>query len=209
MTKKQLRNRFIIGGGIYVFAVLIGVSIRCLDNTVNTVIYGTYKDMIPFIIAIPAAWLGYSLQRRSSYLAQLRSLWSALVNAVQTALQYTYISEPTNENYKQVLHCLSCAIDEIRGVFMNLGESDKKRGLYPFEPIKDIYHIISRLGYDRDTTEQKRQDVRRKIFALWGDVRKELLKEFDREIPTFSHSHWANMEKGRIYEKHNIKKTPT
>jgi hypothetical protein len=209
MTKKQLRNRFIVGGAIYLFAVLVGVSIRYFDGTTDTVIYGTYKDMIPFLIAIPAAWLGYSLQRRASYLAQLRSLWSSLVNAVQIALEYTYLADPKNESYRQVLHCLSCTIDEVRGVFMNLGESEKERGLYPFEPIKDIYYIIRNLDCNNKTSEQERENVRKKINALWGEVRKELLKEFDREIPTFSHSHWDDTKKGKVYKKHDIEKTPT
>ena len=209
MTKKQLRNRFIVGGTIYLFAVLVGASIRYFDDTTDTVIYGTYKDMIPFLIAIPAAWLGYSLQRRASYLAQLRSLWSSLVNAVQIALEYTYLSDSKNESYRQVLHCLSCTIDEVRGVFMNLGESEKKRGLYPFEPIKDIYNIIRNLDCNNKPSEQERENARKKIAALWGEVRKELLKEFDREIPTFSHSHWDDTEKGKVYKKHDIEKTPT
>lgn len=179
------------------------------DTTNDSLIYSTYKDMIPFIIAIPAAWLGYCLQRRSSYLQQLRILWSTLIKAVQKANQYTYIECPTRDQYSETLCCLSAAIEEIRGVFINLVEKNRNISLYPFEPVKDIYGLIDDLGCDKKLTEAEKKDARNKIFALWRDVREELLKEFDREIPTFPHTHWAQPEKSKVYETHGIEKKPT
>ena len=112
MTKRQLIFWFSMASIVYVIAVVAGVLIQIYDTTTNSVIYSTYKDMIPFIIAIPAAWLGYCLQRRSSYLQQLRILWSTLVKAVQKANQYTYIESPSREQYSETLCCLSAAIEE-------------------------------------------------------------------------------------------------
>jgi len=74
MTKKQLFKWFSIASMVYLAAIALGVYLRIYDTTTNSVMYSTYKDMIPFIIAIPATWLGYCLQRRSSYLQQLRNL---------------------------------------------------------------------------------------------------------------------------------------
>lgn len=131
------------------------------------------------------------------------------MKAVQTASQYTHIEYPTKEQYSETLCSLSAAIEEVRGVFMNLGETDNKIGLYPFEPVKDILRLISDLGYNKQITTDDGKIVRDKIFALWADARKELLKEFDREIPTFPHTHWAQPEKSKVYEKHGIDKKPT
>ncbi len=194
---------------VYLIAVAAGVLIRIYDTTTNSVIYSTYKDMIPFIIAIPAAWLGYCLQRRSSYLQQLRILWSTLVKAVLKANQYTYIESPSREQYSETLCCLSAAIEETRGVFMNRGEKDNKIGFYPFEPIKDIFGLISDLDCDKQFTAVERKETRNKIYVLWADMRRELLKEFDREVPTFSHTHWDQPEKAKIYDAHDIEKRPT
>ena len=209
MTKHQLFKWFALASIVYLAAVIAGVTIRVYDTTKDSVVYATYKDMIPFIIAIPAAWLGYCLQRRSSYLQQLRLLWSTLIKAFQKANQYTYIECPNCAEFSETLCCLSAAIEEIRGVFKNIGETDAEVGLYPFEPIKDIFGLISDLGYGHKLTEEQRQEIRTKVYALWSDARKEFLKEFDRELPAFPHSHWAQPEKSIIYETHQIEKKPT
>jgi len=167
------------------------------------------KDAAPFLIAIPAAWLGYCAQRRSSYLQQLRSLWSKLVDGVHSAMRYTDIVQPTQQEFLVILSKLGCAIDEVRGVFCNLDETGSNTGLYPFEPLKDMYVLIEKLGYGKEFRQGNPKDVCKKILALWKDVRKEFLKEFDREEPTFSHSHWDNIEKCKVYEDHNIPKTPS
>ena len=209
MTKKQLFKWFSVAIMVYLAAVVLGIYLRIYDTTPNYVIYSTYKDMIPLIISIPAAWLGYCLQRRSSYLQQLRILWGNLVKAVQKANQYTYIECPSRDQHSETLCCISGAIEEIRGVFMNLGENDINIGLYPFEPVKDIFGLINDLGCNKQLSEDERKTTRNKIFALWADMRKELLKEFDREVPTFSHTHWEQSEKSKIYDTHDIKKRPT
>lgn len=209
MTKRNLARCFSIAVAIYAVATVAGITIRIFDRTDGTVIYSTFKDMIPFVIAIPAAWLGYCLQRRSSYLQQLRTLWSRLVEAIQRGTHYTYLDNPTKEQHAEVLRSISVSIDEVRGVFTNLNENDTNIGLYPFEPIKDIYGLIQDLGYAHDTPKGKRDKIREKIFALWQEARRELLKEFDREVPTFSHSHWAQPEKSQVYDRLQIEKKAT
>lgn len=97
----------------------------------------------------------------------------------------------------------------MRGVFCNLRETAISRGLYPFEPIKDMYSLIEDLGFGSTYKSCESKKCHDQIFALWKDVRKEILKEFDRELPTFSHSHWEDLSKGRVYEQHKIPKKPT
>jgi len=99
MTKKHLFNWFVVASIIYLVSIGIGVILSILDNTKNNIVYTTYIDMIPLIITIPAAWLGYCLQRRSSYLQQLRILWSTLISAIQKATIFTYILNPTNKQF--------------------------------------------------------------------------------------------------------------
>lgn len=209
MTKRKLFISFTISSAVYFAAVILGITIRIFDCSDGAIIYETYKDMIPFIIAIPAAWLGYSLQRRASYLQQLRILWSKLIDAIQTAHQYTYIESPTFDQYSDTLRTISIAIDEVRGVFMNLGEKPDHVGLYPYEPIKDIHVMISKLGYNKAIPEKERNETKDKIFKLWGDMRRDLLREFDRAEPTFPHSHWVQLEKRELYESHDIERTPS
>jgi hypothetical protein len=209
MTKKTIKRWFIAAVAYFVILVVIGIVLSVLDQSERRLVYSTFKDLIPLLIAIPAAWLGYCFQRRMAFAQQLRSLWSAIVDATWTALHYTHLEEPTSEDHAFTLMKLSVAIDEIRGLYKNLKGADERRGLYPFEPLKDIHLLITNLSCGKGYDSKKAKETRDKIFALWVDVRHELLKEFDREKPTFPHSHWADLGKSRVYEKHGIPKTPT
>lgn len=196
MTKRSLRIRFQWVIAIYFAAIVAAIAIRIFDNTREAVVYSTYKDLIPLLIALPAAWLGYCLQRRNSYMQQLRSLWSKLVETIQHANQYTYLDSPTKEQHATSCQKISIAIDEIRGVFMNLGESSRGgyksgKGLYPFEPIKDIHKAVTAVGHGETATREALLALRKEIFRQWKMVRDELLKEFDREEPTHFHSRYV------------------
>jgi hypothetical protein len=209
MTKRTMRIWFIWAIIAFLVLLFIGVLISIFDCSNNRVVFTTFKDLMPLFLGIAAVWLSYCVQRRNAYQQQLRSLWSTLINAVHFAIQYSYLNNPTSEQYRTVLIKLSVAIDEVRGVFCNLGELESDKGLYPFEPIKDMHHLIECLGFGDSFKPCDAEKCREQIFALWKDVRKEILKEFDREVPTFPHSHWANLSKGRVYDEHQIPKTPT
>jgi hypothetical protein len=209
VPKKTIRKWFI--GAIIAFVVLliVGILISIFDCTRDRIVFSTFKDLLPLFLGIAAVWLGYCVQRRNAYQQQLRSLWSKLVEAVHCAIQYSCLDIPSEEQYRTALAKLSIAIDEVRGVFCNLNETDTSRNLYPFEPIKDIYGLIEDLGFGSTYKSSESKKCHDQIFALWKDVRKEILKEFDREVPTFSHSHWEDLSKGRVYDQHQIPKKST
>jgi len=183
MTRKQLRRATFMVMGIYVLAFGIGLTLRIFGPPTPTPYYETFKDLIPLILAIPAAYLGYCFQQRGSYLQSLRSLWSQLVIAVNSAIQYTYLESPTQEKFGKILTDLSIATDELRGVYKNIGESSKNVGLYPYEPIKDIHKVISRLGFGI-LDEKNRITARRQVVGHWKSIRSNFLDEFDRAVPT-------------------------
>jgi hypothetical protein len=183
MTKRQLQQATFLVMGVYALAVIVGVLLRVVGPPTPTPYYETFKDIIPFILAIPAAYLGYCYQQRGSYLQSLRSLWAQLVQAVNNAIQYTYNDNPTLEQYGATLTALSVVIDELRGVYKNIGERPGKIGIYPYEPIKDIHKAISELGY-KETNENKRALARNRVIGHWKSIRSAFLNEFDRAEPT-------------------------
>ena len=209
MTKASIKRAFLTAILVFVALLVIGVVISIFDTTDKRVVFSTFKDLLPLFLGIAAAWLGYCVQRRSSYQQQLRILWTRLVDGVQHAAQYTHLRHPSQEQYSNVLTKLSIAIDEVRGVFCNLRETKEDVGLYPFEPIKDIYALIADLGYGETFRSVESDLCRKKIFILWKEMRREILKEFDREEPSFPHSHWVQLEHGQIYDKHGILKKVT
>jgi hypothetical protein len=178
MTRRQLRGAIIFVIGVYSLAGVIGILLRVTTASG----YDTFRDLIPFIFAIPAAYLGYCFQRRSSYLESLRSLWSKLVSAVQEAVKYTYDPTPTQEEYADVLTAMAIAIDELRGVYKNIGERPDEIGHYPYEPIKEIHNAITELGYG-ELTDEQRATARKRIQGHWKSIRANFLDEFDRAEP--------------------------
>jgi hypothetical protein len=183
MTRRQLRRVTLLVMSIYALAIIVGLTLRLVGPPTPTPYYETFKDITPFILAIPAAYLGYCFQQRSSYLQSLRSLWSQLVRAVNNAIQYTYNDEPTPEQYGEVLTALSIVIDELRGVYKNFGERPGNIGFYPYEPIKDIHKAISELG-NKETDENRRALARKRVIGHWKSIRSNFLDEFDRAEPT-------------------------
>ena len=164
-------------------AFFVGLFLRIIGPPTPTPYYETFKDLIPFILAIPAAYLGYSFQQRASYLESLRALWSKLVQAVNNAIQYTYLDDPSQEEFGKILTDLSIVIDELRGVYKNIGERTGYIGLYPYEPIKGIHKAISQLSYGK-LDEGKRITARKTIVGHWKSMRGNFLDEFDRAEPT-------------------------
>ena len=182
MTRVQLRRAIFVVIGIYTLAFVIGIVLRIAGSFIPFQYYETFRDLIPFILAIPAAYLGYCFQQRGSYLESLRLLWSKLVYAVNQAVFYTYKADPSCDEYTEILMSLSIVIDEIRGAYRNLGERLGKAGVYPYEPVKVIYNEINDLGFGT-LHEDRRTASRATIMEQWKLVRESFLSEFDRAEP--------------------------
>ncbi|MEX6689702.1 hypothetical protein QTN47_19510 [Danxiaibacter flavus] len=187
MTRKQLKRTIIAVITLYAIALFGGLIIYFRDETEKKINYQVFKDLIPLIIAIPAAYLGFCFQRRSSFLQSLRLLWTNIIGSVNAAIQYTNFTETTDKQYCEILLQLSRCIDEVRGVYKNLGEKKNEIGYYPFECLKEIHKLVSELGYGKlDATKSK--DARERIKHCWKDLKVSFLSEFDRSEPTVFNS---------------------
>lgn len=185
MTRRRLRRIIVAVITLYASALVSGLTLRLVYPAPDSIVYATYKDMMPFMIAIPAAYLAYCFQQRTHYLLSLRALWSRLVAAVSAAVVYTHVPEPTQDLYTATLKELGVAIEEVRGVFRNVSRKGYPDGWYPFEPVKQIYKEIRDLGFGDAVTADEQYRARKRIAALWKHNRSRFLAEFDRDTPTF------------------------
>jgi len=195
MTKKTFFRTVSTIIAVLILLVILGICLSIFDSSADKVIYTTFKDVIPLCIAILASFLTYSFQKRLSFLQYMRGLWTQTVDAIQTVIQYTHGIDTTQKNYGNTLYKLSVVIDEVRGAFKNINESKCDGGLYPFEPIKEIFTLVTEINYGENFNSELSKEKRSQIFLLWQSMRKEFLKEFDRDCPTFGHSHWVDDEK--------------
>jgi hypothetical protein len=191
MTRNHLRRVLLYVMTTYALAMGVGVGLRRPFAEQESAYYKTYKDLLPLIIAIPAAYLVFAFQRRGSYLQALRGLWTQMVSAVSGALLYTNNPAPTQDQYLTTLNRLSIAIEEVRGVFKNVPAPNTPDGWFPFEPVKQIYQEILELGFAESATAERRTASREKIYDMWKRSRSQLLAEFDREEPTHHHAAYA------------------
>jgi hypothetical protein len=188
MTRRRLRRSFALAIAVYVAAIAFGIVLKARFPQKDDPVYSTYKDLVPFVIAIPAAWLGLCIQQRNSYMQQLRKLWSDMIGSVQDGIQYTFLTAPSQDQYAKVLSRFSCVIEEVRGVFRNIGETGSHIGLYPFEAMKQIRRIIMDLGYEDRFNPEHAAFARREVIGLWKALRSKLLREFDRDFPSYPQS---------------------
>lgn len=188
MTKRRLTLWVFTTLAVYSLCIVAGLVLKAVFPDANDPVYGAFKDLIPFLIAIPAAWLGYCFSRRLAYLQQLRTLWTQINSAVQACIQYTHLEKPPRETYGDVLTRMSTVIDEVRGAFMNIGEGSGTRGLYPFEEIKGIRRSVSDLGFGEQYNVDSAIHARREILRQWKRVQEPFLSEFDRQEPSYPSS---------------------
>ena len=181
MTKRHLLTILYIVGGFY-FAAAVGGIVLAFANPGA---FSRATAIIPLVIAFPGAYLVAAFQRRISYLAALRALWSHLVDAMAAALVYCELDSPSREEYASTLRQLSAGIEEVSGVFKNIPSDDDPEGCYPFEPLRDIYRKMAALGYGEAATPEKRAETRKAIGEWWKPVRDKLLAEFERDKPAF------------------------
>ena len=184
MTRRSLLRWVIIAILVYVFYGALLAWFKFGDRFDE--LYVLLKDGAIFVSAVPAAWLTACFQRRTSFLEQLRDLWSQLVDAVQEAVQYTHLEAPTQAQYASVMKKLSAVIDVFRSVFRNLDEArgEPDTGYFPFETIRTIYHLVGDLGYGAGFKVDKALATRKEVIQLWRRLRQPLLTEFDRQKPS-------------------------
>lgn len=194
MTRKRLYAWVIVVVAVYALAVMAGIYLRVKFPGKDDPVYGLYKDLLPFAIAIPAAWLGYCFQRRGSYLQALRSVYYEVVSAVNGAVDYTrWSTERTEADFRKTIERLSIAVDSVRGVFENVPRKEYPLGVYPYETLKDIRLIVGWLGYG-EHWRTERDRAHNCMTKLWVLMHSALLREFDRAIPIMPISKYLGNE---------------
>ena len=180
MTKARLRaNVLLVISG---FALLLVAAIVCKFYLHSEDGYSTIKDFSSLLIAIGAAYLAYCFQRRQAFLVSLRDLWKELVEAKGELIEYTHNPNPDQVAFSKAHRALSKAIDTVRGVYRNVGETEDEIGLYPFEPLHDMRKVLDELGFGKATPD-KRRAARLRFLRSWNALRWAFLKEFSTPEP--------------------------
>ncbi|WP_311276523.1 hypothetical protein [Methylobacterium sp. WCS2018Hpa-22] len=180
MTKTSLRNSVIFVSATFVLVALLAAISRFIIH--SEFLYGYLKDFSPLILAVGAAYLAYSFQRRMAFLTSLRDLWKDITQTKNTLINFTYKSDPTLKEYDEAQQKLYNTIDLVRAVYKNVGETDEEIGFYPFEPLHDMRRAFSACEPAISSFE-KRKKARAELVSAWHSLKLAFLQEFPRASP--------------------------
>jgi len=190
MTRRNLRRRLAATGVVLVLVVVVGLVLK-VGFPDEQDLYEVYSDAIILVVTGLVAFMANAFQRRDAFVDLLRALWSHLIIAKNDVTSLTrFVAagaveknvESFESRYEQVYASLSRAIDEMRGVYRNVGETDTHLGLYPFEPLHDMRRALEQLG--EQPTFAQAQMTRTQVNQAWESIRFKFLKEFEAPEPT-------------------------
>ena len=183
MTKRQLCRRLaIVAIAILLYGLIeVGCNVKCM------------RELQEYVILIAAAYLAHIFVRRNQHAEALRRFWARLVPSVQAAVQYTHHPNPEREDFARTMVGLSIAIDDLRAFFKNV------RGLYPYEPLKEIHDAIAELGFGDDFDTDRAKNARRRILNKWREVRDALQRELGVGSPSNPVSRFLRDERAVLH----------
>jgi len=146
--------------------------------------YDLVKDMATLAAALPAAILAGAYQSRSSFLQQLRDTWKICLDAVQDAIQFSFLKAPTEPEFSSLMRKICLAIDDFRSLYVNLLDDGEGVGYYPFEGLKNIKNSIDAYYRNGDFSPEAQLAFRNCIIRTWKKARKAILADFDRPEPS-------------------------
>ena len=195
MTKAGLRrNVLLVMAG---FAAVPALAIACRFYLHSQAAYDTIKDFSSLLIAVGAAYLAYCFQRRQAFLTSLRDLWKEMIEAKGELVGYTHDPEPDRVAFTRAQRTLSRAIDAVRGVYRNVGETEGQVGLYPFEPLHDMRKTLDGLGF-HDPDPARREAARARIITSWNALRWAFLREFSTPEPPHPITAYGTVDPRRV-----------
>ncbi len=185
MTRRRLRNHLSLIFAICGAIVVIAAGARLVGGPRFMALYEFLRDMSLIFVTAAAAYLAHLFQRRLTFLQSLREEWREIVDTKAALVAYCDRDGSTLEDYLAAYSRISRAIDYMRIVYANVGETDKLIGLYPYEPLHDMRKAFERLdprlGIPCGAPE--RAAARDAIWEAFNALRESFLDELDLEAP--------------------------
>ncbi len=195
MTRKSLR-RVLTRVSVWLIAVLVAaIATRAVAAapsefapwlvTTASVVYAVLSDMVLVLVTIAAAYLTDVFQRRSMFVQSLREEWRRIVATKTELVTFCDRANPALDTYLEAYACISSAIDSMRIVYRNVGETGTLVGLYPYEPLHDMRRALATLDPRRaqKISPEQRALVRDAVRQSFNALREAFLDELDLSEP--------------------------
>ncbi len=148
-------------------------------------VYELIRDMSLLIATLAAAYLANVFQKRSTFVSALEQEWRNIVRTKSTLYTFCEAPYPSAEQYLEAFCRLSEAIDTMRVVYKNAGETDELIGLYPYAPLHDMRRALQSIDPRARTSipVAERRLVKDAILQSFYALRENFLEELDLEEP--------------------------
>jgi hypothetical protein len=153
-----------------------------VELTLNISLFG--GDMLAGLMGVGAGVLAIIFQRRSEFVATVRAEWSACLEAIAQVRTLYHRDQFDQLIYDNAYSKIWAAIDGMRSVYRDQGESRARVGYYPFATLHDIRLIIEHdfaggAWPDADS-RRRRMD---QIESAWRLFRYRYLQELETPEP--------------------------
>lgn len=148
-------------------------------------IYDYLKDMALIFVTVIAAYLANVFQKRSKFIESLEQEWRGIVATKSALYAYCERPYPSTDDYLLAYCRISEAIDNMRIVYRNAGETTSQIGLYPYAPLHDMRRALQWIDPRRkpNVTAAERKLVQDAILQSFFALRENFLEELDLEEP--------------------------
>jgi hypothetical protein len=147
--------------------------------------YEFVRDMSLLIATGGVALVTNVYQKRSNFIESLEEEWRRMVATKSALFAYCEKPFPTTDDYIAAFCRISEALDSMRIVYRNVGETKTLIGLYPYEPLHDMRRALQSLDprSDIELTPELRRQAKDAIIEAFNALREIFLEELDLHPP--------------------------
>lgn len=158
------------------------------DSQAEEIARGVYeylRDMALVFVTVVAAFLANVFQKRSMFVKSLEEEWRGIVRTRTALHAYCQRPYPSTDDYIAAFGRISEAIDNMRIVYRNVGETRELIGLYPYAPLHDMRRALQSIDPRKKTmvSAEERVLVQDAILQSFYALRENLLEELDLDEP--------------------------
>ena len=184
MTKKRLRRYVAQIIVAVILVLLLAAMAKCPEIPIPVGLYGYITDMSILIFTITSVLLANAFRKRQVFIDSLREEWREIVDTKAALSVYCQRENATLDDYLDAYCHISRAIDNMRMVYRNVGETKKLIGYYPFEPLHDMRKSMESIDPRNGTvTPEERSQARETIWEAFNALRERFLDELELVEP--------------------------
>jgi hypothetical protein len=148
-------------------------------------LYGFARDMSLLVAIGILAYVANILAKRWRFVESLKAQWRDTVHAKSVLLSVCEKRYLATDDYLAAFHKVSEAIDTMRIVYRNAGETSELHGLYPYESLLDMRRALQSLDpcTSGEVTAEQKNLARDAILRAFDTLSETLLDELDLEEP--------------------------